>query len=332
MMEQAQLQARNQHAQNQQVIAQQRASVGGGMSPNGGQFPNQSAPSASHQHQSQILPQNPQNGMFSPLANPGQGGVNVDPRNAAHNANQSGMNLTPHQRQFVLQQQQQQQLMRAVNGYMSSSGMNPQQVAIAQERMRQEQQQRLAQRAGSPAHVSSPASADSNHFPVLRSNTIPGIARSTRSPSDGAPSPMTPRAPTRGPSMGHEDYQRMMQAQQQQQGAAAAALSMGGQNTFNPQSQNWQQQQQHQQQQQQLSQAMQLNHAYGMSPQMTFGGTPPPNASQNWGQPQHYPFSPSPGAQHPSDRPQSASSTPAQVPLQMQTDQVDFDLFNWPAQ
>jgi hypothetical protein len=48
-------------------------------------------------------------------------------------------------------------------------------------------------------------------------SSIPGIARSTRSPPDGS-MPMTPRvSQARMPSMGHDDYQRMLLQQQQQQ-------------------------------------------------------------------------------------------------------------------
>lgn len=324
----------------------------------GGQYTGQNAnPTSpmSHQSQSQMHAQSSQNAMF-PSGSHGQGGNGLDPRTIPPTMqNLAGVNmnnLTPHQRQLLLMQQS-----RGGGGNSNSMMMTPQQQAYyaqqqqqqQQERMRQDQhQQRLAlsqaQQAHSPTHAGSPMSLPGDHgnaFPALRSNsTIPGIARSTRSPSDSAPSPMTPRAPTRGPSMSQEDYSRaLLQAQQTQANRLLTAHNQMQQQQQQQQQSNWQ----HQQQQQ----AMQMSHgqgsSYGMSPpgsagMGSYGGNAPsPSNSQNWSQ-GAYPFAPSPGA-HQSDRggaqtPRHLSATPAPQQHQQQntsppTDQSDFDLFNW---
>jgi len=252
----------------------------------------------------------------------------------------SGMNmnnLTPHQKQQLLAMQQQR--LNGAGMDQGMGGMSPQQLMYQQqeqERMRQaqQQQQRMMaaqqqqQQAGSPTHMGSPMVPNDN-FPALRSNsTIPGIARIGRSPSDGSQGSMTPRMPSRGPSMGQEDYQRAMLQRQQQQMQAAS----------------WQQQQ-HQQQQMQMQAAAS---SYGMQQRpgsathapSPYGGAPsPPNSSQNWSTPggsNSYPFAQSPGSS--SDHVgRHMSATP--VPQQMQqnhtsppTDhgQVEFDPFSWP--
>ena len=312
----------------------------------GAQYSNQSTSSVSPvSHQSQMA-QAPQNTMFA-LGNQGQG--NGDPR-AVISTPQGGLagginvnNLTSQQRQLLMQQS------RGAGGGNPNPAMmmNSQQAAYAhqqqmqQERMRQEHQQRVAQsqQASSPTHAGSPMPLPVNDtFPTLRSNSaIPGIARSTRSPSDSAPSPMTPRAPTRGPSLGQEDYQRAMMQQ-----APSRAMTVQSP-AFNQhiQASNWQQNQQ--------QQAMQMSHGqgstYGMTPPGSaglgvspYGGVPSPPNSQNWSQ-GIYPFAPSPGQQ--SDHPQTPrhmSATPApQQQMQPQNTSPpaeqfgpsDFDIFNW---
>lgn len=156
----------------------------------------------------------------------------------------------------------------------------------------------------------------------LRSNNgIPGIARSARSPSDNAPSPMTPRVPTRGPSMGQDDYQRMLMAQQAQQANRIAAQSPIG---FGQQSQAaWQQNQMQQQQ--------------GMGNQGGYGGGGSPSIQQNWSQQQQggYPFVSSPGGDHPpAIRHMSGTPGPQNSNPQSESGMVvppDFnDLLDWP--
>lgn len=228
---------------------------------------------------------------------------------------------------------------------MGMSTQQQQQMAFQQqqERMRMEQQQRMAaQQGGSPTHPGSPMM--SNDFPALRSNaSIPGIARIARSPSDG--SPMTPRmTPSRGPSMGAEDYQRAMM---QQRGG------MPGQNSgFNPQQFAAQQPSQSWQQNQLLQQQMQMHSGgggggvggsqYGMGggrPGSGYGGAPSPPGSgggmpnQNWGQAQGgYPFASSPGSGGDLGMQRHMSGTPGpqmQQNIGPPTDE-SFDPFNWP--
>lgn len=344
----------------QQTLGTQSASVPGGM-----QFSNQGTPSISPTSQQSPLTQqqshgqtSPQSGMFpfsSAPSNPP-----MDPRSASTGMmNQSGTgginfaSLTPQQRQLyaMQQQQQQQQMMRAGGSGTNMSGMmNVQQqaYAAAQERMRQEHQQRVLQpqgQTGSPHSGSPTAGNDSSMIPTLRSNaSIPGISRSMRSPSDNASSPLGSRGP-RVPSMHQDDYQRMMQAQQQAQAPQFNHQQMQA-------ASNWQQQNQVQHQQ-----SMQMGHgqsaSFGMPPSgntslaSSYGTATSPNNNANWPQTGsgHYPFASSPGAsglQHQPERVStprhvSASSTPAPLQQQQmqpqnaspQPDQTDFDLFSW---
>jgi hypothetical protein len=200
----------------------------------GAQFPGSTNGQASPiPPQSPMMHQAQQNPMFTLSGNPGQnnaGNTGIDPRVMMSGGGGINMNnLTPHQRQqLMLMQQQQQQPSRfggnnaPPNSSMMSMNpmtmnLNPQQAAA----FAAQHQQRMAH-AGSPTHAS-PGIDGGQGFPILRSNsTIPGIARSTRSPSESAPSPMTPRGPpARGSSLSQEDYQRMMMQQQQQQGSGA---------------------------------------------------------------------------------------------------------------
>ncbi|PFH50336.1 hypothetical protein AMATHDRAFT_61265 [Amanita thiersii Skay4041] len=153
----------------------------------------------------------------------GMGGINLN-------------NLTPQQKQLLLMQQQRGNANMGMGMGMGSGAgvgvgspggsgmmMNPQQMAFVQQQQAQQQAQQQQRMAGAMGvNMGSPMIGSNDGFPpTLRSNaTIPGIARSTRSPSDTAPSPITPRSGSafrRGGSLGPEDYQRMMMKQQQQQ-------------------------------------------------------------------------------------------------------------------
>jgi len=285
----------------------------------------------------------------------------MDPRMAMGN-----MTSQQQQRQLLLMQQQQ----RAANGMgggqfnvppgsMGAMMMNQQQQQqLAFQRQQQQQQQGQGQgpmNSSTSTHPGSPmvpsdfapsSGSGGGGGPPMRSNSaIPGIARSTRSPSDGAPSPLMPRGmPTRVGSIGQEEYQRMMLQQQHGQAVRAMAsqspafnqhqqmMAAGGGGA----SSNWSQQ---------------GGPNYGMSPSDNasgFGGgggpgpgaPSPTNHGQSWSTATHggYPFAPSPSA---SDHVRNMSATPA--PQQQNqatthdsppTDQMipsDFDLFNWNA-
>jgi hypothetical protein len=321
------------------------------MGMSGGQFPGPSAsPVSANPPQS---PMSQQAQMYA-LNNIGQnnggggggGGGGMDPRSMLP----PGMNinnLTPIQRQQLMLMQQSRFNNSNMNPaqmgsqQMNPTQMSPQQVAYAQQQQeRMREQQRLAQLQasgmGTPQGSASPMPGGDT-FPALRSNSaIPGIARSTRSPSDGAQSPMTPRVPTRGSSMGQEDYQRLMAQQQAQASRAMAARSP----VYS----------QHQQQQQIPSgwqqQGMQINpsSSYGMSPPPSagpYGGGPSPSNNQNWSQQGQggYPFASSPGSGHQPDHMQQIrhmSGTPGpQQQMQPQNTSPpaeqsnEFDIFSW---
>ncbi|KAJ7163781.1 hypothetical protein C8R43DRAFT_988630 [Mycena crocata] len=345
-----------------QTSMRERQSMGGPMQNNGGggggQFPGQSSPVSPIAQ----MGQSPQNAMFPMNAGMDLRAMNSTPLPGGGGGMGGGgmMNgMTPQQRQLLMMQQQQQ---RGGGGGMggggmgggmnSPMGMSPQQQMAfqqqQQDRMRMEAQQRMAavQQGGSPPHPGSPMMGGSE-FPALRSNaSIPGIARIARSPSDG--SPMTPRmTPVRGPSLGAEDYQRMMQ----QRGGGMPGQNGGGgfggpQQGFAPQPpQNWQQNQL--QQQMQMSGGGGGQFGMGMGgggprPGSGYGGAPSPPGSgggmggpggaQNWGQgPGGYPFSGSPGAGGDLGMQRHMSGTPAPQ-MQQNTSppgDADFDPFNW---
>jgi hypothetical protein len=280
----------------------------------------------------------------------------MDPRMAMGN-----MSSQQQQRQLLLMQQQQ----RAANGMGGGGGagqfnmppgsMNPmmmnqqQQQQLAFQRQQQQQGQGQGQgpmNSASPTHPGSPMVPDfsgpSGGPPMRSSSAIPGIARRTRSPSDGAPSPLMPRGmPTRVGSLGQEEYQRMML--QQQHGQAVRAMSSQSP-TFNQHQQmmagaggggsssNWSQQG--------------GSSNYGMSPADntsgfgTGGGIPSPtNNGQSWNTATQggYPFAPSPASDH--VRNMSATPAPQQQnqgltrdsPSADQNLTSEFDLFNWNA-
>jgi len=317
----------------------------------------------------------PVQSQFAPQSMMGMGGMGagMDPR---MNANMAATGLTPQQRNMLLAQQHQRMASGMHGGGMGSAQFNnmggagnvpsmalhPQMV---QERMRQQQQQqqahaqanRMSGRASSPPHVASPLGSDGG-FPVpssatsaaapMRSGTsIPGIARSTRSPTD-APSPIATRGPqTRMPSMGQDDYQRILFQQQQQaiRSMSTASPAFNQQMMRNsPPHQQLAAQMQHQQHQQQQHQQQHQQQAYGMSgfsaSAPNFGGVTggmnasSPTSSQNWSTPSHggYPFSP------PSDqRHMTATPVPQQPHHQTQMapqssspqDPSLYDLFTW---
>jgi hypothetical protein len=294
------------------------------------QFPSQASGATSPSNQQSMpqqhqQPQQPQNGGF-PFGpnqmNPGANASNSQMLGAVGGMNMN--NLTNQQRLMMMQHQQQQ--MRA-GGSGNPAMMNSDAYAMVQERARQEQQQRMSQ-ANSPTNAGSPPmsssfGSDTNNFPALRSNsTIPGIARSTRSPSDGAPSPMSPQIP-RGPT---QDMRRMMDPSMGRGG-------MGQMPGFNQQMPNWQQKNQLGQQQQSMSMGQLQPTNYGL-PQGTggnsFGG------GQNWGTNQ-YPMASSPNSggvyQDQSMISRQSSSTPAPQmqgsPPPQQTLQNEFEMFNW---
>ena len=277
----------------------------------------------------------------------------MDPRMALGN-----MSSQQQQRQLLLMQQQ-----RAANGMGGGGGtgqfnmppgsMNPmmmnqqQQQQLAFQRQQQQQQQQgqgQGPNSSSPTHPSSPMGPSdfSGGGPPIRSGSaIPGIARRTRSPSDGAPSPLMPRGmPTRVGSIGQEEYQRMML--QQQHGQAVRAMSSQSP-TFNQHQQmmpgggggssNWSQQ---------------GGSNYGMSSADNtsgFGtgsgpGVPSPtNNGQSWNTATQggYPFAPSPASDHvrnlsatPAPQ-QQAQGTTHDSPSGDQNLTSEFDLFNWNA-
>ncbi|KAG9317088.1 hypothetical protein JVU11DRAFT_1275 [Chiua virens] len=240
------------------------------------------------QQQPQVTNQPAQNGMFSF----GQGPANpaMDPRMASSNFSSqmpggmpNNMNMSQQQRQIMIMQQQ----MRNANGNMNAvpSMMNPQQYAMAQRMAQAGSSQPGTGAGGSP--MSAPAG---DQFPALRSNsTIPGIARSARSPSDGLHSPMTPRAPSRlsqQPQLAQNDYSQGMM----QQSHVSMVQNPG---TYNPQIQNhnWPQSGQQPLQQQMGMVTGQMNGYPMASPNSAgmgggfFGATPTPSNS-NWQQPQ----------------------------------------------
>ncbi|KIM83981.1 hypothetical protein PILCRDRAFT_421619 [Piloderma croceum F 1598] len=278
--------------------------------PRNQQFPGQASGATSPSNQQSMpqqhqQPQQPQNGGFPFGPNQMNPGANVS----------NSQMLGAHQ----------QQQMRA-GGSGNPAMMNPDAYAMVQERARQEQQQRMSQ-ANSPANAGSPPMSssfgnDTNNFPALRSNsTIPGIARSTRSPSDGAPSPMSPQMPR-----GTQDMRRMMDPSMGRGG-------MGQIPGFNQQMPNWQQKNQLGQQQQSMSMGQLQPTNYGL-PQGTggnsFGG------GQNWGTNQ-YPMASSPNSggvyQDQTMISRQSSSTPAPQmqgsPPPQQTLQNEFEMFNW---
>jgi hypothetical protein len=227
------------------------------------------------------------------------------------------------------------------------SNMPMMQQQLLQERMRQQQQQQKGQmNASSPTHAGSPMSASDFTGSSMRSGSaIPGIARSTRSPSDSVPSPLASRgAGQRSSSLNQEDYNRLLLQQQQQQAARAMSSQSPAFNQgmmgSSQQAAMLAAQQQHQ-----------GGSNFSMSPQNSanpaqFGGAgisapSPTSGGQNWGASGQgaYPFAAGSPATSDHNRHMSATPAPQQQPhITPQntppTDQIipsDFDLFNWSA-
>jgi hypothetical protein len=315
---------------------QQNANV----APPGSQYPGQGLAGGS----SAALPtgvqhnpmQNAQNPMFSSPVNGGQGagmGLGMDARAMqAMQQNANINNLTQQQRQQLMLMQQ--SSMRAGGSNNSMMSMNPQGTQQEQQRL---SQKRLPNQGNSPSNTSSMSLPNDSYS--LRSNpTVPGIARSTRSPSESAPSPST-----RGPSMNQDDYQRaMMQAQQMQASRGMGTPQLGGNPNFNTQMQasmGWPQQQQQPQQGMQMQGAMDPN--YPMSPPRSagHGGSPHAGGSSPGTWPHNtqgmgggtYPFD---NDRASASRHTSATPAPQMMqPLQnMSLDQGapgEVDFFNW---
>ena len=106
------------------------------------------------------------------------------------------------------------------SGNLGSSGLMNQQfgggvpanLSMSAVIQRQQQQARLQQQAQQQPQLGE-AAAFAAGLPVGSNAGIPGIARSTRSPSDSAHSPLTPR----GPQLQLQQLQQQPQSQQQQQ-------------------------------------------------------------------------------------------------------------------
>jgi hypothetical protein len=302
------------------------------------QFPGQTGQvsgSTSPPNQPQQHP--PQNSNFTFNQNQMNPGANAP--NPQLTGGLGGMNVTPQQRQLLMMQQQQQQhqQMRA-SGSGNPAMMNSEAYAMAQERSRQEQQQRMSQAHSPPNNSSPPMSSsfgnDAILFPALRSNsTIPGIARSTRSPSDGAPSPMSPQM-SRGSS---QDMRRMMNPNM----GASMGGGMGQMPGFNQQMPNWQPKNQLGQQQQSIPIGNLQMPNFGVQPGAANSFASGLTSNQNWGVNQ-YPMASSPNSGgyllEPSMPARQSSSTPAP---QMQSHgsppipQIlpnEFEMFSWGGQ
>jgi hypothetical protein len=292
--------------------------------------------------QQQVMNMPAQNGMFS--FPQGHANTGMDPRMAGSNFSSqlqggipNNMNVNQ-QRQLMLMQQQ----MRNTNGNMNAvpNMMNSQQYAYVMA-------QRMAQAGPSQPNSGvggSPMSAPTgDQFPALRSNsTIPGIARSARSPSDGLHSPMTPRAPSRLSQQSQLQQNDYSQAMMQQAHAAMAPNPVA----FNPQVQNpsWLQSGQQPMQQQMGMVAGQMN-GYSMnSPNSVggggyFGSTPSPS-NPNWQQHQQgitgsYPYGQSTVQHTPSDQGRLSHMTGMSIPQNMSpmvngsAAPGEYDLFNY---
>lgn len=187
--------------------------------------------------QSQQIPsqQSPPNGMY-PFNQTPTGNSGMDPRLAAtvgSNYNQQlagntgNMSLNQQRQMMIMQHQQFQQMRNAgtvTNGNIpmgtAAPGMlNSQQQAVyaMNQRMGQAGTSQLPGTGGGSSPMVPPPN---DTFPALISNpTIPGIARSTRSPSEGMHSPITPQAASRlSQQQAQNDYQQAMLQQQQQHG------------------------------------------------------------------------------------------------------------------
>ncbi|KAH0839559.1 hypothetical protein J3R83DRAFT_448 [Lanmaoa asiatica] len=332
-------QRQQQQLQNPQVVTPHRNPQMVGMGPNtsiptmsngalsAGGAPSPVSPLAQQspvmsQQQQQVTNSPAQNGMFS---------FDARRNTQQHECNQ--------QRHLMLMQQQ----MRNTNGNMNAvqNMMNSQQHAYV---MAQRMAQAGPSQPGSGVGGSPMSAPTGDQFPALRSNsTIPGIARSARSPSDGVHSPMTPRAPSRlsqQPQLQQNDYSQAMM----HHAHASMAQNPG---TFNPQVQNpnWPQSGQQPMQQQMGMVTGQMN-GYSMnSPNSAgvgggfFGSTPSPS-NTNW--PQHqqgmtgsYPYGQSMGQHTQLDQSRLSHMTGMSIPQNMSPmadgsgAPGEYDIFNY---
>ncbi|GJE84801.1 hypothetical protein PsYK624_008770 [Phanerochaete sordida] len=315
---QAMMQAKSQQQRAANAQAGFPQGPGGMGVPNGS--PTRMSPSG------QQTPMQQQGGFQFPGGGGQQNAMSLTPAQQANLAN-----MNPQQRQlFLMQHQQQQQIMRG--------GNNPNSAMMNQQMFNAAQQQRMA---GASPHIGSPmlgGPGDGSNFPAaLRSNPgVPGIARSARTPSDHASSPMTPQiSQGRGGQM--DDFQRAMMAQRNLQGGGMNQLAGGNMNASWPQSQGM------------VGQGM----SGAMSPPgsagfvgMPGGGSPSIGGQQQWspnnasGQ---FPFnarSPSAGPQGDISISESrqTSATPAPMAGMAQNSPMpggdqgglnDFDIFDW---
>lgn len=279
-----------------------------------------------------------------------QAGQMPGPSSGPQNVNE----LNQRQRQlFMLQQGQGFQRDGALGSAANPAAgpnpsINPQFYATMRQ---QEQQQRMAmaQRQGTPmmsaggnsntgmSPVSAGDGSNPGQYSMLRQNpsVMPGIARSTRSPSvtaeTSSPNPNVAAGSPLVPRQGNEEYQRAMLAARQQ--AAQRNVSLGMMQNmasgFQGQGQQsaWPQQPQQQQvQQQQLQAAYAMNNGMGQGV-LNYGANsnvPSPNpaavsggqSQQMWSGQYSHAGSPS-GSVHPSEHagtPRHASATPAPIP------------------
>lgn len=250
-----------------------------------------------------------------------------DPRMLTPNQQASLASMTPQQRQLFLLQMQQSQMR---GGNAPNAMMNAQMMNAAQ-------QQRMA--ASSSPHIGSPmlgGPMDNSLPSALRSNPgVPGIARSTRTPSDHAPSPMTPQLSQRSGGQMQEDYQRaMMQQAQRAMAQGGGQMGMGNMNPAWPQ-------------QQQSAQMTQGSYGGMNTPSNVagYGGMAGGNPALAGGQQQwspsgaSFPFnagSPTgqmdgggPGSRQTSATPAPQSQMARNSPMADQNALSDFDIFNW---
>lgn len=260
---------------------------------------------------------------------PGSGGGGTPNNMGLTPAQQANLaNMTPQQRQLFLLQQQ--QMMRG-NNTQNNAMMNQQMFNAAQ-------QQRMA---GASPHIGSPmlgGPADGGNFPAaLRSNPgVPGIARSARTPSDHAPSPMTPQI-SQGRSGHMDDFQRAMMAQRNL--AQAGGMNQLGGGNMNP---AWPQSQGMAGQVMPGAMSSPGNAGFGG---MSGGGSPSIGGQQQWspnsagGQFSFNSRSPSAGPQSDVSLADSRQTSATPAPLGMaqnspmpggdQAGLSDFDIFDW---
>ncbi|KAI0699832.1 hypothetical protein BC835DRAFT_1412405 [Cytidiella melzeri] len=256
-------------------------------------------------------------GQQFPMVHTGGSGLNPsNPMSGLTPAQQANLhNLTSHQKQQLLMMQQQ-QMMRGGNA-------NPNILNSHQLLGTMQQQQRMMQQASSPSQMGSPMLGGStdgtNYPPSLRSNpTVPGIARSSRTPSDHTQSPMTPQSAQMGGQRGMNQ------------------LSQGGMGQMGGNmNQSWSGNQQNSQ--------MGQSQSYGISRPDSAGGFGIPGNgalalnNQQWNQSGQMMFPGGMGNQQLSDgSSRQTSSTPGpqqqlqqNSPMGNGTGLNEFDIFNW---